>query len=121
MDEKKEKCKRCGAKITPKTKRAEFCSNKCKVYWHREKKRKVLVPEQIPEFNESIKNMPQAVKDKVDTSIANADVEIKMAELQKELAAIPDKTKGFGKQLADSIDKRIKNLRLEQSKLNKDY
>jgi len=39
MDEKKEKCKRCGSLITPKTKRAEFCSQKCKVYWHREKKR----------------------------------------------------------------------------------
>jgi len=36
MDEKKEKCKRCGVKIEPKTKRAEFCSPKCKVYWHRE-------------------------------------------------------------------------------------
>lgn len=36
MDEKREKCKRCGAKMNPKTKRAEFCSPKCKVYWHRE-------------------------------------------------------------------------------------
>ena len=36
MDEKKEKCKRCGVNIEPKTKRAEFCSPKCKVYWHRE-------------------------------------------------------------------------------------
>ena len=42
MDEKKEKCKRCGIKIEPKTKRAEFCSPKCKVYWHRENSKAVV-------------------------------------------------------------------------------
>jgi len=36
MKEKKINCKYCGGKLEAKTTRREFCSNKCKVYWHRE-------------------------------------------------------------------------------------
>jgi hypothetical protein len=38
MKKKKEKCKYCSADLEAKTTRREFCSNKCKVYWHRENK-----------------------------------------------------------------------------------
>jgi endogenous inhibitor of DNA gyrase (YacG/DUF329 family) len=38
MKQKKEKCKYCSADLEAKTTRREFCSNKCKVYWHRENK-----------------------------------------------------------------------------------
>lgn len=36
MKQKKERCKYCNEKMVAKTTRAEFCSKKCKVYWHRE-------------------------------------------------------------------------------------
>ncbi len=36
MKKKNENCKYCGDKLEAKTTRREFCSNKCKVYWHRE-------------------------------------------------------------------------------------
>lgn len=36
MKVKKESCKYCSQKIEAKTTRAEFCSDKCRVYWNRE-------------------------------------------------------------------------------------
>jgi hypothetical protein len=38
MKGKKESCEYCGKKIEPKTTRAKFCSEKCRVYFWREKK-----------------------------------------------------------------------------------
>jgi hypothetical protein len=73
MDEKKDKCKRCGIKIEPKTKRAEFCSPKCKVYWHRENPKVTLknfnkpsegttkTHEKKAANNESVNTMPKGL------------------------------------------------------------
>lgn len=110
MDEKKEKCKRCGVPISPKTKRAEFCSPKCKVYWHRENNATTKPePPQIKDFNKPTNQVPDLSKEPPKTNYTiNTG---KIAELEKELEAIPDKTKGLGKALAESIRKKIVNLK----------
>jgi len=72
MKKKKESCKYCGEKLDAKTTRAEFCSPKCKVYWHRENPKVVLknfnkqstgttknYTEKQPETNYSINTMPK--------------------------------------------------------------
>lgn len=48
MKEKKSKCKYCSCDLEAKTTRREFCSPKCKVYWHRGKKapQKPLAPQE---------------------------------------------------------------------------
>lgn len=36
MIKKRENCLYCGEKMESKTAKKKFCSDKCKVYWHRE-------------------------------------------------------------------------------------
>lgn len=36
MIKKREACLYCGGKMESKTAKKKFCSDKCKVYWHRE-------------------------------------------------------------------------------------
>tara|TARA_R110000868_G_scaffold90367_1_gene250994 strand:+ start:354 stop:668 length:315 start_codon:yes stop_codon:yes gene_type:complete len=52
MKIKKENCKYCGEKLEAKTTRREFCSNKCKVYWHRESAATI---EYVPNFSPTSK------------------------------------------------------------------
>jgi len=77
MDEKKESCQRCGAKITPKTKRAKFCSDKCRVYWNRENPKVSLknfnkgnkdikpITDPKPKKDYDINTMPDPKKDRI--------------------------------------------------------
>lgn len=109
MDEKKENCKRCGKPITPKTKRAEFCSPKCKVYWHREIKIK-LKPEKTFEQKLADLTKPKTSELKpppqTNLTINTAD---RIKELEEELKSVPDI--GLGKKRRAFIQNQISKLK----------
>ena len=85
MKEKKQNCKYCGKELEAKTTRREFCSNKCKVYWHREnvadEKLKVALnnDKEVTEILEEINNadpIPQK-KSKFQEYMEQAERELK--------------------------------------------
>lgn len=96
MKEKKIKCKYCGGKLEAKTTRREFCSNKCKVYWHRELAAQVVKgyspvfhptsSANIEKFNdvfkESFEKQLEPPK-KADTTV-KSEMEQRLAELTQE-------------------------------------
>lgn len=116
MDEKKEKCKRCGVAISPKTKRAEFCSQKCKVYWWRMKRANDRLMESvspsIPDYYNKQTNEIKPPKQPETNFTINMQ---RISELEEELKMIPDKTKGLGKKLAESINLKILKLKRPKS------
>lgn len=54
MKYKRENCKYCGEKMEAKTTRAEFCSNKCRVYWNRENVTEVVKENNRPKNKKKI-------------------------------------------------------------------
>lgn len=44
MKKKRDNCKYCNEPMDAKTTRKEFCSVKCKVYWHRDNEPKKVAP-----------------------------------------------------------------------------
>lgn len=52
-------CKKCGGEFEPKNPKGKFCSNKCKVYWHRANPKVTL-----KNFNEQSKGTVKIVEKK---------------------------------------------------------
>ena len=72
-------------------------------------------PEIHPTSKENIEKFNAAFKEVGKDYLSHAG---KISELEAELAAIPDKTKGLGKKLSDSIQKKIDDLKWKLIKYN---
>lgn len=84
-----------------------FCSDPCKVkFWNANKK---PPKPQIQDFSKPTNKVPDLSKEPPKTNYT-VDME-RISELEKEIEAIPDKTKGLGKMMAESIRKKIVSLK----------
>jgi len=70
MKKKRDNCKYCNEPMDAKTTRKEFCSVKCKVYWHRD--------------NEPKKDAPKEEKKKLEEEKKDlSDVKVDLSEVKK--------------------------------------
>lgn len=70
MKKKRDNCKYCDEPMDAKTTRKEFCSVKCKVYWHRDNEPKKVAPK------EEKKKLEEEKKDL-------SDVKVDLSEVKK--------------------------------------
>lgn len=101
------KCKRCDKDFEPKNPKGVFCSDKCKVYWHRENPKSL---EAIPAPKEkSDTNVPVEAK-KVNQEVASPS----NAEILEKIKAVQNEAKPSffnGKQFEIYKERKISNLK----------
>ena len=120
MKEKKQKCKYCGGDLNARTTRREFCSNKCKVYWHRENKfekeiEKILDNPKFKEIKkETLKQIIETGQSYIPESklieiAVTATGQQKITEYEEELKSVPDI--GLGKKRRKYLENEIQKLK----------
>lgn len=109
------KCKRCNADFEPKNPKGKFCSDKCRVYWSREKLIEEPANAQIPtifqntiESTSQKKAPPESPKNE---SNPDSSVLEQIKAYETEISLLPTPNAGIGKKLRESLEKKIHNLK----------